>query len=618
MSNKNKIKTFFSKLLLGLDGFRKLLHLFFLMFIFLFIIGGLSNKIMIIKDNSSLVIAPIGNLVEQYEGDPYDRALSEILGDKSQQILVQDIIDSLELAKNDPRINSVVFELDGLANSIMNSKLERIAVAIKEFRKTSKPVFAFANYYNQNAYYLAAHANKIYMDPNGIIMFQGFGSYVNYYKNLIEKLKIDWNVFRVGTHKSAVEPFIRNDMSEEDRSSRLKILNELWKKYENDILENRSLSENSLTNFSQNLLKYIEEENADFAQLAKKYEFVDDLITEIEFHKKMTSFSGTDIQNERGYQSIMLFDYLSKSQSLRISENQEKNIAIIIASGEILHGTQPPGTIGGKSTARLLLDARQDKTVQAVVLRIDSPGGSAFASDQILNEIVALQRAGKPVVASMSSLAASGGYWIAMAADKILARETTITGSIGIFGMLPTFQRSFDAIGIGADGVGTSPWSREFRLDHKMSQDSKILFQKIVDQGYDNFITKVAKYRRMDKGDVDTIAQGQIWTGNNALTMGLIDQIGDLEESIIEAAKLAGIEEGYGQKYFDKELTPSEQFTIDFLSGLNQFGFDLSFLKGRHSPLDNVIGFFESISSSLLRFNDPKGIYAHCFCSLVL
>ena len=263
----------------------------------------------------------------------------------------------------------------------------------------------------------------------------------------------------------------------------------------------------------------------------------------------------------------------------------------------------------------MLRKALNDDSVKAVVLRVDSPGGSSFASDIIAGEVAALREAGKPVVASMSSLAASGGYWISVGADKIFASPATITGSIGIFGMLPTYQRTLDAVGVGVDGVGSTIWTGEFRLDREMSEHAKQLFQIIIDDGYDDFISRVASYRGMDKDAVDDIAQGRVWTGVDALHNGLIDELGSLDDAIAAAASLAGLEDGdYGTKSIHIELTPTERFIVDLLGTVKRAGIDPAIFGRTPGTLEQLASKFERVLAPMLGFDDPKGVYAHCLC----
>ena len=615
MSIRKTLVNLFSMLWRGVDGLRKVLHLFVLLFLFAIVFGALSSTAPSLPSKAALIIAPAGGLVEQLDGDPYDRAIEELLGEEKPQTLVQNIIDGLRFAKDDARIRVVVLELDQLGGGGF-SKLERVADALDDFRESGKPVIATASSYSQGAYYLAAHASEIYMHPDGLFLPEGFGIYGNYYKNALDMLKIDWNVFRVGTYKSAVEPFLRTDMSDEDRSSKSRLIDQLWEKYQADVVAARGLEQDAVSDYSNNLLVHLSEHEGDFAETARELGFIDDLVTHVELQRIVVEYVGSD-DTDRGYQSADLDDYLAHMRLFDGVKSSKQNVAIVVAAGEILNGSQSPGTIGGESTAKLLRRALRDDAVKAVVLRVDSPGGSAFASEQIRNEVEALRAAGKPVVASMSSVAASGGYWISMAADRIYARETTITGSIGIFGMFPTFQRTLDAIGITTDRVGSTPWSGQFRVDREMSDDAKQLIQTVINHGYDDFISKVAEHRNMDKKAVDTIAQGQVWTGRDALELGLIDGIGDLEFSIEMAAELAGLEAGeYGTRYIEKSLSPTEQFALDLMSSAKWIGIDLASIKMRSSSIERLAGILEDAATPLLRFNDPKGMYAYCFCTI--
>lgn len=616
MSKRHAVSRFFRAVWTGVDGVRKLLHLVLLLFIFSIVVGALSATAPKLPQQAALVIRPVGSLVEQLQGDPYDRAIAELLGEASQETLMQDLIDGLEYAKDDERIKAVVLELDGLGNAGL-SKLRRLGAAIDHFRESGKPVMAMAGSYGQGSYYLAARADETYMHPQGILFLQGYGIFQNYFRDAIEKLKIDWNVFKVGTHKSAVEPFTRNDMSEEDRESMTRLLDQLWLLYSTDVEAARGLDEGAIDDLVANLLDRLAAQGGSLAELAVASGLVDDLLTRQEFRELVAEYAGSDPDNVEGYRAAELQPYLAQMRLLRGDQANDRNVGVIVAAGEIRNGEQPPGTIGGESTARLLRRALEDESVEAVVLRIDSPGGSAFASEVILNEVEALQAAGKPVVASMSSVAASGGYWISMAADEIFASPATITGSIGIFGMFPTFQRTLDTLGISTDGVGTTKWAGELRPDRAMSDDAKALFQAVIDEGYRDFVSRVARYRGMSEADVDTIAQGKVWTGETAVQIGLVDGLGDLDEAIAAAAAMAGLEsDGYGRRYFEKELSPGEQLALQFLGSARRTGLDVGDLFARQSSLERLAARLAEVLTPLSRFNDPNGVYAHCFCTV--
>lgn len=614
MSNTSFLKRLFRTLWTGVDGVRKILHLLLLLLIFSIFVGALSSSTPSVPASAALVIKPVGSLVEQLAGDPFDRALAELLDNADPQTLVQDIVDGLEYAKDDDRITMVLLDLSAMPGGGL-SKLQRIGNAIDDFRQSGKPVIASADYYGQGSYYLASHADEIIMHPDGILVLSGFGAYLNFYKNALDKLKVDWNIFRVGTYKAAVEPYMRDDMSDDFRESLGSVLEQLWSQYMTDIEAARELDEGTVAELLANLVENVRGADGDLAQMALDEGFVDALMTREALQKRIVETAGAD-GDDNDYPSASLHDYLSQMRLLHGDKSEEQNVAIIVAAGEILNGSQPPGTIGGDSTASLLRDARKDDSVKAVVFRVDSPGGSAFASEVILNEIEEIKAAGKPVVVSMSSVAASGGYWVSMAADSIYASPYTITGSIGIFGMFPTFQRTLDTLGITTDGVGTTTWAGELRPDREMSEEMKTLFQIVIEKGYDDFITGVAEHRGLSKDEVDTIAQGRIWTANDAYERGLIDGFGDIDAAIVAAAELAKLPaDEYGYKYFEQKLDPGEQLLLDLLAGAKSAGLTVGSLQKSRPSVERVADILDDALSPLVRFNDPGGIYSHCFCA---
>ena len=614
MSSHWSFAKIFSKLWSGIDGVRKVLHLLVLLFIFSILIEALSSAAPTLPAKAALVIRPVGNLVDQLAGDPYDRAIQELFGEEDPQTLVKDVIDGLDYAKSDDRVKAVVLDLTAMRGGGL-SKLQLIADAIDDFRSSGKPVIANADFYTQGTYYLASRADEVYMHPEGLFFLRGFGIYRNYYKRLLDTLRVDWNVFKVGTHKSSPEPYTRDNMSDENRESMASLLNQLWGLYKEDVLTARELEQNTIDDLLNNLVEYTETLDGDMAQMAVDFGFVDGLLTREELRARIIEASGTEAEEDGDFPAAKLDDYLDQMRLLKGDPEAEENVAVVVAAGEILNGSQPPGSIGGDSTAGLLRRARHDDSVKSVVLRVDSPGGSAFASEIIRNEVEALKAAGKPVVVSMSSVAASGGYWISMAADRIFASQYTITGSIGIYGMFPTFQRSLDAIGISTDGVGSTFWAGELRGDREMSDESRTMFQLLINKGYDDFISKVSMHRGIDKHDVDTIAQGQVWTGDDAFANGLIDEIGEMDAAIASAAELAELESGqYGTKHFEKELSPGEHLLLEFLGGAKWLGISPQSFSPKQSSMKRVTNMLEEAISPLLRMNDPKGLYSHCFC----
>ena len=616
MSQRSIIARFFSALWSGVNGVRKVLHLILLVFLFLIFFGAMQDTPLVLPDRAVLVIKPTGSLVEQVQGDPFDRALAELAGDGSPQTLVQDVVDALEYAKDDDRIEVVYLELTSLFGGGL-AKLQRVAAAIEDFRTSGKPVIAAADFMSQQGYYLAAHADEVYMHPEGIMLLQGYGRWRTYYKDVIDLLRLDWNVFRVGTHKSFVEPYIRMDMSPEDRESSQRWLDQLWSIYRADVEAARGLEDGAISAFTDGLLEHVAEQGGDIAKTAMEHGLIDDLLKRTDIREMLIDYVGPDPDNPDMYKATGMVEYLAQMQVLEGDRIRSENVAVVVAAGEILFGTQPPGTIGGDSTAALLRRALNDESVEAVVLRVDSPGGSSFASEIIMEEILNLQEAGKPVVASMSSVAASGGYAISMYADKVYASPSTVTGSIGIFGMFPTYQRTLDAIGITTDGVGTTRWSGQLRPDREMSDEAKQLFQLFINDGYQDFLDSVADSRELDIDFVDQVGQGQVWTGTEALEFGLIDELGSFDDAIAAAAELGGLDASdYGIKLIEKELSPGEQMIVDLLGTMSTLGVDVSAWAGPRSLVDELAGDVVEKAGQLLRFNDPKGVYSHCFCDI--
>ena len=615
MGMGNFIVRFFSAIWGGVNGLRKLLHLVLLLFIFMLFFGVMSDEAPpILPHKAALVVQPLGTLVEQMSGDPYERAIAELMGNAQPQTLVQDVVDALEAARNDSRIAAVHLELSALTSSGVD-KLERIAQAINTFQESGKPVIASADFYTQQGYYLAARADEVYLNPEGLVFLQGYGAYRTYYKDAIDLLKVDWNVFRVGSYKSFAEPYTRMDMSPEDRESRRRLVDHLWASYQRRVVEARGLAADAIEDYAQNLVAHTEAAGGDLAIVARDRGLVDELLGRTELREVMIGHVGRDADDDSTYSAVGMYDYLSQLALRRASKENTNNVAVIVASGSILDGSQPPGTIGGDSTAALLEEALDDDSVRAVVLRVDSSGGSAFASEVIAGEVRKLQAAGKPVVASMGSVAASGGYWISMDADKIYASPTTITGSIGIVGMFPTFQRSLATIGIATDGVGTTPWSGQLRPDREMSDETRKLFQIVIDEGYRDFISGVAKGRDLDVDYVDRIGQGQIWSGEEALANGLVDELGGLDAAIAGAAELANLEQ-YGEKLIEIEMSPTEQLILDLLTMFTRIGIDPAAFATPPSPIQQFANRLQALVAQVAKFNDPMGKYAHCFCRI--
>ncbi|ELB2271440.1 signal peptide peptidase SppA [Vibrio parahaemolyticus] len=560
----------------------------------------------VIEKESALVMNLSGPIVEQRRYvNPMDSVAGSLLGNEMpKENVLFDIVDTIRYAKDDAKVSGLVLALRDLPETNL-TKLRYIAKALNEFKASGKPVYAVGDFYNQSQYYLASYADKVYMAPDGGVLIKGYSAYSMYYKTLLEKLDVSTHVFRVGTYKSAIEPFIRDDMSDAAKESATRWVTQLWSAFVDDVTTNRNINAKVLNPTMEELLTEMKSVDGDLAQLAVKMGLVDELATRQDIRTLFAKEFGSD--GKDSYNAISYYDYLATIRPDYTLANHD--IAVVVASGAIMDGQQPRGTVGGDTVASLLRQARNDEKVKAVVLRVDSPGGSAFASEVIRNEVEALKKAGKPVVVSMSSLAASGGYWISMSADKIVAQPTTLTGSIGIFSVITTFEKGFSKLGINTDGVGTSPFSGD-GITTGLSEGASQAFQLGIEHGYKRFISLVGSNRDMTVEKVDKVAQGRVWTGQDALSFGLVDQMGDFDDAVELAAKLANVTD-YGIYWVEEPLSPTELFLQEFMNQVKvSLGVDATSLLPK--SLQPVAQQFEQDASLLQSFNDPKGQYAFC------
>ncbi|MBH9739647.1 signal peptide peptidase SppA [Vibrio navarrensis] len=559
-----------------------------------------------VEKASALVLNLSGPIVEQSQYvHPMDSITGSLFGNEMpKENVLFDVVKTIRYAKDDDKITGIVLALRDLPETNL-TKLRYIAKALNEFKASGKPIYAIGAFYNQSQYYLASYADKVYLAPDGGVMLKGYSAFNLYYKTLLEKLEVTTHVFRVGTYKSAIEPFIRDDMSSAAKESATRWLSQMWGAYVDDVATNRNIDAKTLNPSMEEFLTQLKSVDGDLAALALKLGLVDELATRQQLRAKFAEQFGSNGQDS--YNAIGYYDY--QATMLDNFNHTADDIAVVVASGTIMDGQQPRGTVGGDTVAGLLRQARNDDKVKAVVLRVDSPGGSAFASEVIRNEVQALKEAGKPVVVSMSSLAASGGYWISMSADKIIAQPTTLTGSIGIFSVITTFEKGFNKLGIYTDGVGTSPFSKE-GISTGISEGAAQAFQMGIEHGYHRFISLVGDNRDMSLEAVDKVAQGRVWTGFDALNHGLIDQIGDFDDAVAEAAKMANLE-SYNLYWVEEPLSPTEQFIQEFMKQVSiSLGFDVQSLIPQ--SLLPVAKQMEQQASLLQNFNDPKGYYAFC------
>ncbi|MEQ5807545.1 signal peptide peptidase SppA [Alteromonas sp. NFXS44] len=605
-------KALFTGLWTVLNFARKLVfNLIFLVLVIGVIIAISSSEDPIsVKPDSALLLQLNGNLViEKEQVDPFSQFMQEAFGEEPEnpEVLVRDVVKVLDNAKQDSRIKALILDLSGLQGGGLD-KLRTVAAAIDDF-KTEKPVYAIGDYYSQNQYYLAARADHIYLNPMGGVMFEGYGRFGMYFKDMLEKLRITTHIFRVGTYKSAVEPFIRNDMSDAAKEANKLWLDTYWSQYKADVAAARGIDVSNFDEELDVLLNKFEEAGADFAKYALNNGWVDALKTREEVRQELVALVGTD-ENKLGVNVTPFNTYLKAvNPPLPKMGNTKDKVAIVVAKGEILDGNQPAGTIGGDSTARLLRQARLDDTVKAVVLQVDSPGGSSFASEIIRQEVLELQSAGKPVVVSMSTYAASGGYWISAPADKIIASPSTITGSIGVFGMFLTFEDSLEYLGINTDGVASTEIAGMSALRELDPRFGEIL-QRNVESAYLQFITMVGESRGMSPEAVDKIAQGRVWIGSQALELGLVDELGDLDDAVASAAEIAGLET-WDTQYVERILSPQEQFWKEFFGQALVWGAKMQFADN-DSHLMKMVKNLLAETGTVTSLNDPRGVYTLC------
>ncbi|HUQ53520.1 MAG TPA: signal peptide peptidase SppA [Gammaproteobacteria bacterium] len=601
----------------GLDRLRRFLHLIFMLGIFLLLLIAAIGERVYIPGTAALVIAPQGALVDQLSGDALGRAIAKAQGAPLQETLVRDVVEALRAARDDERIKAVVLDLDGMTGAGL-SKLQEIAAEIVQFKQSGKPVIAVGDGFTRDQYYLAAQADNVYMHPMGLVLVDGYSRFLPYYKSLLDKAYVDYNVWTVGEYKSFVEPITRDDMSPQDEEASRLFLNGLWAAYQADVTAARELAAPALQQYADDIVTLLEESGGDSAKLAVDYGLVDELLTRDAMRERIREAIGEDAAREQtsdDYTEVSLEAYVAALDTETPPEVLPSKIAVIVASGTILDGAQPPGAIGGDSTAQLVRQARADDAVKALVLRVDSGGGSAFASDVILRELERFQETGRPVVVSMGSVAASGGYWISMGADEIWASPTTLTGSIGVGATIPTIPRTLDWLGVHVDGIGTTKLAGALEITRPLGDEVKGLIGLSIRKTYDDFVRKVAEHRERTVEEIDAAAHGRVWTGADALDRGLVDKLGTLSDAIDSAAELAGLERGtYSLDYVEQQLGVAERLVLS-LTAKAAVGVD-HLVKLPRLPT-NVTQALESTLEPLAfldRLNDPRGIYVYCFC----
>ncbi|EDQ7330138.1 signal peptide peptidase SppA [Salmonella enterica subsp. enterica serovar Choleraesuis] len=530
------------------------------------------------------------------------RQLFGASSDRLQENSLFDIVNAIRQAKDDRNITGIVLDLKNFTGADQPS-MRYIGKALREFRDSGKPVFAVGENYSQGQYYLASFANKIWLSPQGQVDLHGFATNGLYYKTLLDKLKVSTHVFRVGTYKSAVEPFIRDDMSPAAREADGRWIGELWQNYLHTVSANRQISPQQLFPGAQAIIDGLTSVGGDTAKYALDHKLVDALASSADVEKALTKQFGWS-KTENNYRAISYYDY-----SLKTPADTGGTIAVIFANGAIMDGEETPGNVGGDTTASQIRDARLDPKVKAIVLRVNSPGGSVNASEVIRAELAAARTAGKPVVVSMGGMAASGGYWISTPANYIVASPSTLTGSIGIFGVINTVENSLSSIGVHSDGVSTSPLA-DISMTKALSPEVQQMMQLSIEYGYKRFITLVADARKRTPEQIDKIAQGHVWTGEDAKANGLVDSLGDFDDAVAKAAELAKLKQWH-LDYYQDEPTVLDM-VMDSMTGSVRAMLPEAIQAMLPAPLVSAANTVKAEGDKLAAFNDPQNRYAFC------
>jgi protease-4 len=591
------------------------MNLLFLLIVVV-ILAMFSSSKPLLHEHTALVIAPEAQIVEQYSADAGSMAVARAFGQPSKEVQLRDLLRALDAAKTDKRIERVVIRPD-LISAGGIAQLREVAQALRAVRASGKEVIAYAENLDQMGYLLAAEANTIYLHPSGSLVLEGLSRYRMYYREgLQDKLGVDVHLFRVGEYKSAAEPYILDAASPEAKEADLFWMNDLWQRYLVDVGRARGIDPARIAAAIDDLPNGLKAADGDPAQWALNAHLVDALKTSDEVEAILEQKGQVD-NDLHSFRQVDLDGYLGHlGRNLPVLRGDV--VAVVVAEGEITSGEQPPGKIGGESTAALIAKARNDDHVKALVLRVDSPGGEVFASEQIRREIELTRTAGIPVVVSMGNVAASGGYWISMNANRIYADPSTISGSIGIFGLVMNGPRTLEKIGVHTDGVGTTRWAGSFDPTRPLDPAVGGLIQSTIEHGYAQFVGNVARARGRTPEQIDAIARGRVWSGAQAKDRGLVDAFGGMRDAINAAAQLGRLEANkYRVVYVEREMTPFEKFFAGITENsrarslLTASGLGSVFLPAHaQDEITHGLGWLTAQKGK------PFSAVAHCFCGL--
>lgn len=595
-------------------GRRFLLNLIFLAILIALAIAIFSGPVKKLEDKTALILDLKGSLVEQHTGGVRESLLAEVKGDSKRTTQLRDILQVLDAAAKDPKISSVVLLLDDMSGAGL-PMLREVAGALERFKASGKKVVAWGSSYDQRQYFLAAHANEVYLHPMGTVMLNGFGRYRNYYRDALDKLGVTVNLMKVGTYKSFAEPFIANAPSAAASEADSYLLGGLWKTYTDNVEHARKLPAGAIMQGIDNLPQLLKAADGNIAKFALQNKLVDALKTRDELRQIMLAKGSRD-EHIKSFRQINFDEYLAK----QIPRLPGDSIGVVVAAGEISDGMEPAGAIGGLSTANLIRKAREDEHIKAIVLRVDSPGGSAFGSELIRRELELTRSAGKPVVVSMGNVAASGGYWISMAADEVIADAATVTGSIGVFAIFPTAEKVIEKIGVHTGGTTTTWLGDAFNPLRPLNPRFGEIIQASVSNIYLDFTTKAAAARKTSQQKIDEVAQGRVWTGQQAKERGLIDTVGSYSDALKSAANRAKLGAGYRVSYIERDPSRFERLVEMFGGGVAQVLHDqfkvalvpTGLPAAAASDMAKELGWLADLQSG----NKAFVTMAHCLCSV--
>lgn len=577
------------------------------------LVSALFRATPILDNKTALVLDPQGVIVEQYSTDASGRALANLTGDPVREIQLRDVLRVIDSAARDSRIDRIVLVPDQMMAGI--STMREIGQAFDRFRETGKDIVVVSEGMGQGQYYLSAHADEILLDPDGAVLLEGFASYRSYYRDALDKLGVNVHLIKVGEYKSAAEPYVLNHASDASKEASLYWMGGIWNEVIDEIASLRELDADEISDDIARLDTLVPEYRGDLAGLALKTGLVDKLATRSQARELLIGMGEPDEDGE-SFRQVHWSSYLA----LQIGEalpDVRPQVGVVVAQGDIVQGEQTRGMVGSKTAVRLLRQAREDDEIKAVVLRVDSPGGDAYASEIIRREVQLIRDAGKPVVVSMGDVAASGGYWISMDADEIWAQPTTITGSIGIYGLFVTIPEALAKIGINTDGVATTPIAGAFDIRLPLNPKVETIITSVIQKGYRDFISKVALARGKSEEQINDVARGRVWSGSQAKQRGLVDKLGGLHEAIAAAAARANIGTNYRTRYVEPELSAWERIALSMSD--SEAAVSLGRWAGLASLPKLVLGGAELERNIALLRNlggNRFGVVAHCFCTL--